>query len=126
MDSNTLIMNILGNSLSFCPGAFWNMYLFLTPREHLGEWERQAVEGVVEIEKGSGVPCPFSPSRQWGVPGRSALPWLPQSHFFSIGSGSPVILSLEADDGNWEENFAFHLKMGQKAKRFFADFTVAS
>lgn len=67
MDSNTLIMTVLGNSLSFCPRAFRNMYLFLTPREHLGEWERQAVEGVVEIEKGSGVPCPFSPSRRCGV-----------------------------------------------------------
>lgn len=49
-----------------------------------------------------------------------------QSHLFSTGDGRSVIRSLEADDGNWEENFAFHLKMGQKAKQFFADFTVAS
>lgn len=119
MDSNTFITAFLGNSLSFCPGTFWNMYSFLTPRECLGVWERKAVEGAM----GSWVPSPFPPSRQCWVIHTQGQPCLdsPGPIFFSVGCGKSVVPSVEAEDGKWEENLAFQLKRGQKAKGFFAD-----
>lgn len=131
MDSNTLIMTIIGNSLSFLPRGFPE-YVFIFNSKRAVRGVRETVRGG--SRRGSGdrkrvwSAFPFSPSRQGGLTYTWSQYCLdsPGPIFFFIGDGRSVILSLEADDGNSEENFAFHLKTGQKAKRFFADFTVAS
>lgn len=52
----------------------------------------------------------------WFHPHSGSQPLLSVWPFFSVVCGKSLVLSIEADDGNWEENLALNLKRGQKAK----------
>lgn len=117
-------MAFLGNSLPFCPETILNMFLFLTPGEHLGACETQTAEKALRVEGAIGQAAVVHPHSG------SALTlgdWVSQSHpFCQRAAGHHGALTVKGEDGNGGENLVFYFKRGQKPKRFFADNSVST
>ena len=120
MDSNTLIMSVLGNSLSFLPRGFpEHVFIFNSKRAVRGV--RETVRGGSRRGSGDkkGLECLSILTQQagWTHPHLgSALPWLPRPQLFLYRQWE---VSNSFSWGKWWElgrELCFPLENGSKGK----------